>query len=81
MKATVRGTTERGKDFLTEIDFVLHEPEREGYYGTGCYLTAEINGDTFIVDVRYEKTTCIKTLAERWIANYFGGNARQVTFH
>lgn len=82
MKATVSGTNCIGEAFTTTCEFKLIRPE-DSHYGTGYYMTVKMPNDTHLVDVRYERTTDIETLADRWIKGYFGKNAKEVVkeFH
>ena len=41
-------------------------------------MMVKMPGDKHYVDVRYERTTDIEVLADRWIQGYFGKNAREV---
>lgn len=80
MKATVSGVDQFGKEFTTPIEFTLVPPaENEPHYGTGYYMTVKLPGDTKLIDVRYERTTDIEILVDRFIRNYFGSNAHEVT--
>lgn len=80
MKATVSGVTQFGEEFTTPVEFTLIPPaENEPHYGTGYYMTVKLPSDTKLIDVRYERTTDIEILADRFIRNYFGANAHEVT--
>ena len=78
MKATVTGTDCEGKDFVCDILFTMIPPKDADHYGTGYYMTVKTPWYTHLIDVRYERTTDIEILADRWIENYFGKNAREV---
>ena len=84
MNAIIKGHDCQGKEFESNLEFKIIRPkDDEPHYGTGCYMTVEhLSSDdpapTEYVDVRYEKTTNIRILAERWIKNYYGKNAEEV---
>lgn len=79
MKATVSGFNCENEAFSVTVEFTMIPPaENEPHYGTGYYMMAKMPGDKHYVDVRYERTTDIEVLADRWIQNYFGKNAREV---
>lgn len=82
MLATIKGHNCRGDEFQTELEFNLIPPnDNESYYGTGYYMIIKHLNDiplTDYADVRYEKTTNIEILADRWIKNYYGKNAEEV---
>jgi hypothetical protein len=79
MKATISGFTCDNEAFTTTCEFTLVPPADSNHYGTGYYMTVKQDGFTHLIDVRYERTTDIEVLADRWIQNYFGKNAREVT--
>ena len=83
IKATVSGTDCMGEAFTTTCEFTLHPPEDSNHYGTGYYMTVKTPENKHLVDVRYERTTDIETLADRWIKSWFGENAKEVVkeFH
>lgn len=68
-----------GMKFSQELWFTLIPP-KDGtqYYGTGCSMTVKTPERKHYVDVRYEKTKDVETLADRWIEGYYGDNAREV---
>lgn len=79
MNATVKGTTEDGEDFTELVRFTLLPPDKgTSYYGTGCYMRAVTPYHPHLVDVRYERTTDIEILADRWIKSFYGNNAKEV---
>jgi hypothetical protein len=78
MKATVSGFTCDNEAFTVTCDFEMIPPADSNHYGTGYYMMVKMPGDKHYVDVRYERTTDIEVLADRWIKNYFGKNAREV---
>lgn len=84
MFATVRGTTCEGEAFTEEIEFTLIPPKDNNHYGTGFYMNVERQTKDYpkpmvdYVDVRYERTTDIEILADRWIKGYYGANAKEV---
>lgn len=41
-------------------------------------MTVKTAAQTFLVDVRYERTVDVEILADRWIENHYGRNARDV---
>ena len=74
----VSGTTCKGEPFSERCDFRM-EPQKDGpVYGTGYYMIVKTPFDQHLIDVRYEKTTDIGTLARRWIDSYYGKNAKDV---
>ncbi len=81
-RATIVGTTCDGKPFVQEVEFELIPPKPDGFhYGTGCYMTADRgHGDKDLIDVRYERTTDLRKLAEQYIKGYYGKNAHEVRF-
>lgn len=80
LTATVSGINCSGKPFTDTCRFELLPPKNSDHYGTGFYMSVRIPGSVDdYVDVRYERTTDISELADRWIQGYFGKNARQVT--
>lgn len=78
MKATVSGTNCEGEAFTVICEFTMIPPTDSNHYGTGYYMMVKMPGDKHYVDVRYEHTTDIEVLADRWIQNYFGKNAKEV---
>lgn len=79
MTATIIGITQDGQDFTEEVEFTMVPPkEGELHYGTGYYMTAKTPYQTHLLDVRYEKTTDVEILADRWIKNWYGPNAKDV---
>lgn len=83
MKATVKGHDYRGEEFEDALEFeLIHPKDGEKYYGTGYYMTVDQKGDgihnRYPVDVRYERTTDIEIIADRWISNFYGANAEDV---
>ena len=78
MKAIVSGTTCEGEAFTVTCDFTMIPPKDSNHYGTGYYMMVLLPGDKHYVDVRYERTTDIEILADRWIQNFFGKNAKEV---
>ena len=79
MKATVSGVTCDGENFVNEILFEMIPPENSNCYGTGYYMSVKMQKQRSYIDVRYEKTTDVEILADRWIKSYFGNNAKEVT--
>ena len=78
MKATVNGTTCEGEAFSMSLECTLVPPKDSNHYGTGYYMTIKLPHTTELIDVRYERTTDIEILADRWIESYFGQNAKEV---
>lgn len=79
MKAIVSGTTCEGEAFNVTCEFTMIPPaENEAHYGTGYYMMVKLPGDKHLVDVRYERTTDIEVLADRWMQNWFGKNMKRV---
>lgn len=78
MRATVSGTTCEGVSFTETIEFTMIPPSDNNHYGTGYYMTVKTPTQTHLIDVRYERTTDIEILADRWIKNWYGKNAREV---
>ena len=78
LNAVVKGFTCDGDPFTETLTFHLVKSESE--YGTGFYMSVKMSltGKKWI-DVRYEKTTDINVLAARFIENWYGENAREVT--
>lgn len=79
MSATISGTTVDGEAFTETVEFTLFPPkDGTAYYGTGYTMQAKKPNYTDTVDVRYEKTTDIEILADRWIKNVYGNNTKDV---
>lgn len=78
MKATVSGTTCEGKPFTEPLVFTMVPPSDSNHYGTGYYMTVKTPAQTHLIDVRYERTTDVEILADRWIKNWYGKNAQEV---
>ena len=82
MSATVHGHDCSGKEFTDALTFTLLPPEDSQHYGTGYYMRVSQHNPDFnnkhLVDVRYERTTDIEILADRWIENYYGCNAEDI---
>jgi DNA-binding transcriptional regulator YiaG len=78
MTATVSGTNCEGNPFSLTCEFTLIPPKDSNHYGTGYYMRVEAPGIRDLLDVRYERTTDISVLADRWIRDYFGKNAKEV---
>ena len=78
MKATIKGATCEGIPFFEELLFTLIPPANGNHYGTGYYMTVKTAAQTFLVDVGYERTVDVEILADRWIENHYGRNARDV---
>ena len=78
MKATVSGTTCEGAPFTESLEFSMVPPSDPNHYGTGYYMTVKTPTGNHLIDVRYERTTDVEILADRWIQGYYGPNAQQV---
>ena len=78
MNATVNGTTCEGEPFTESLTFTLVPPTDNKHYGTGYYMTVKTSTQTLLIDVRYERTTDIEILADRWIKGYYGENAQDI---
>lgn len=79
MKATVKGRTEEGENFVTPIEFkILRPDEKKEYYGNGCYMRVKLPHESKLIDIRYLGVTDIEILADRWIKSWFGDNAEEV---
>lgn len=82
MRATVYGHDCSGKEFTDSLEFTLLPPADDQHYGTGYYMRVAQSNPNFnnqhLVDVRYERTTDVEILADRWIENYYGKNAEDV---
>ena len=80
MFATVSGKTCMGKDFTEDLTFKMIPPEKgEAHYGTGYYMTVDMSmSGRQLIDVRYERTTDVEILADRFIKNWYGDNAREI---
>jgi hypothetical protein len=70
-----------GENFSEEVKFELIPPKDGNHYGTGYYMVVNIGShNKQYVDVRYEKTTDIEELADRFIKSYYGGNCTDYKF-
>lgn len=78
MNATVKGTTFDGKAFTENLTFTLVPPTNSKHYGTGYYMTVKTPTQTLLIDVRYEHSTDVEILADRWIEGYYGKNAQDI---
>lgn len=80
MKATVVGVNCDGEPFTENLVFAMIPPkEGECHYGTGYYMTVKTPFHTHLVDVRYERTTDVEILADRWMKGWYGANAHKIT--
>lgn len=83
--ARVTGTNCDNEPFEEIVDFHLIRPKDGNHYGTGCYLSVRQNTKAYprpvvsTCDVRYARTTDVEILADRWIADYYGPNAHEVS--
>lgn len=78
MKATVKGTNCESEPFTESLTFTLCPPTDNKYYSTGYYMQVTMPTQKMLFDVRYEKTTDIEILADRWIKHWYGKNAQEV---
>lgn len=78
MKATVSGFNCSNEAFTEDLVFTLLPPDTPDHYGTGYYMVVKTPSDEHLVDVRYERTTDVSELADRWIQGWYGKNAREV---
>lgn len=78
MKAKISGINCEGEAFTTTCKFTMIPPEDNNHYGTGYYMLVEMPSDKHLIDVRYEKTVDVEVLAEHWIENWFGENAKSI---
>lgn len=80
MYATVSGKTCEGEDFTEDLTFTLLPPAKgESHYGTGYHMRVDMSISRHqLLDVRYERTTDIEILADRFIKNWYGKNAQDV---
>lgn len=81
--ATVKGTDCTGKKFEEELEFLLIPPTDEYHYGTGYYMRVKALVTPYrkwneLIDVRYERTTDVEILADRFIEGFYGKNAEEV---
>ena len=84
LKATIKGINCEGTPFIDELEFLLFPPTEKDHYGTGYYMSVKFSKrphDRQWVDVRYERTTNIGILANRWILSYYGKNAKEIIYH
>lgn len=79
MKATIKGTTCEGEAFTENLEFTMIPPDNNIHYGTGYYMSVKEEKRRELIDVRYERTTDIEILADRYIKSYYGENAHKVT--
>lgn len=81
VNAIVKGRTERGKQFMVNIEFEIIKPKKgDSYYGNGCYMIVNVGENEYIIDTRYAGTNDVKELAIRWIKGWYGDNAKEVVF-
>lgn len=78
MKITVKGLNCELEPFTEICEFELIPPTDNNHYGTGYYMMVKVNGRKQLYDVRYERTTNIEILANRWIESNYGKNAREI---
>lgn len=80
MKATVNGVQRlTGEAFSEDLVFTMIPPADDFHYGTGYYMTVKMSiSGTQLIDVRYERTTDVEILADRFIKSWYGDNAEEV---
>lgn len=80
MKATVKGVTCSGNRFVENLEFEMIPPKAgELHYGTGYYMTVNMSlSGRQLIDVRYDRTTDIEILADRFIESWYGENAHEI---
>lgn len=76
----ISGTDCRGKSFSEDVIFTMLPPKDDNHYGTGYYMSVDLGRPDYspLIDVRYEGTTDVDKLADIWIENYYGKNAKEV---
>ena len=76
LKVVVMGKDNDGKMFSEMLDFHLMPPKKgEDYYGNGYMMSIKTKRHVDYMDVRYQRTTDIEVLAERWVEAVYGENA------
>lgn len=76
LKVVVMGKDNDGKFFSEMLDFHLMPPRKgEDYYGNGYMMSIKSKRRLDYMDVRYQRTTDIEVLAERWVEAVYGKNA------
>lgn len=76
LKVVVNGKDNDGKMFSEILDFHLIPPRKgKNYYGNGYMMSIKTKRRVKHIDVRYQQTTDIEVLAERWINTVYGENA------
>lgn len=76
LKVVIMGKDNDGKMFSDMLDFHLMPPRKEeDYYGNGYMMSIKSKRRVDYMDVRYQRTTDIEILAERWIEAVYGENA------
>ena len=78
MIAKIFGVNCESESFMEVCKFRLLPPDDKIHYGTGYYMIVEMPHDKHLVDVRYEGTTDLEVLADKWIQNWYGENAKRV---
>lgn len=79
MWAKVTGVAD-GDAFTEDLEFTLIPPdESKSYYGTGYYMRVKTPYEVKLIDVRYERITDIEILADRWMKNWYGDNAKDIS--
>ena len=80
MYATVKGTTCDNEPFEEDLVFTMIPPEDNNHYGTGYYMLVKMSiSGAKLCDVRYDRTTDVEILADRFIKNWYGPNAHEIT--
>lgn len=76
LKVVVMGKDNDGKMFSEILDFHLMPPRKnEDYYGNGYMMNIKSKSRVDYMDIRYQRTTDIEILAERWVEAVYGENA------
>ena len=80
LEATVSGKTSEGEEFTEELTFKMLPPKDSNHYGTGYYMAVEMSlSGHQLIDARYERTTDVEILADRFIRTWYGDNTREIT--
>lgn len=79
LKVVVIGKDNDGKMFSEMLKFHLTPPMKgEDYYGNGYMMSIKTKHRMDYMDVRYQRTTDIEILAERWVEAVYGENAEML---
>lgn len=80
IKATISGFNCENEPFTETCKFEMVPPSDSTHYGTGYYMMVNMPSGKDYIDVRYERTTDVKTLAASWIKDFYGKNAREIVW-